>query len=129
MDMQNEIRKRVWNIRQKPAKYSVSCDETGLTQTAQRGDSTETVHVAWDDVTNVFAYKRDCFAVDQICIVIGTANHNNRIEVREDDDGYKNLIGQMPIRIQGCPAPDEWWERVALPPFEMQWTKIYTREP
>jgi len=126
--MLNEVRKWFSNIRQQSAQYSVNCDEIGLTQIAHKGDSTEAVHVAWDQVTKVFAYKRDCLTVDQICILIERANPISRIEVREDDEGYKYLIEQMPTRIQGCPAPDEWWEAVALPPFETRWTQIFPRQ-
>ena len=128
MDMFDEIRKRLQNIRQEPAKFSVHCDETGFTQITHSGKSTQTRRLDWGGVTRVFAYKRDCFAVDQICIVIGTADDHDWIEVREDDEGYESLINQMPIRMVGCPAPHEWRERVALPPFATQWTKIYARE-
>ena len=128
MGMLDEIRARLQNIRQEPTKFSVHCDETGLTQSMHLGKSTQTRRLDWDGVTRVFAYKRDCFAVDQICIVIGTAEDCDWIEVREDDEGYESLINQMPIRMTGCPSPHEWWERVALPPFATQWTQIYARE-
>lgn len=128
MGMLDEIRKRLQNIRQEPAKFSVHCDETGLTQIMHSGKSTQTRRLDWDGVTRVFAYKRDCFAVDQICIVIGTADDYDWIEAREDDEGYESLINQMPIRMVGCPAPHEWWERVALPPLAMQWTQVYARD-
>jgi hypothetical protein len=127
MSMLDEIRERLGNLRQASAKYSVHCDETGLTQIAQKGDTTQARHMVWDEVTMVFAYKRDCFAVDQIRVVVA-ANRTDWIEVTEDDEGYKCLIEQMPARIAGCPALDEWWDRVALPPFETQWTQIYTRQ-
>jgi hypothetical protein len=125
----DEIRKWLSDTRQEPAKFSVRCDEIGLTQVVQQGESAQTHHLVWEQVANVFAYKRDCFAVDQICIVIGTATPTEWIEVREDDEGYQYLIEQMPIRIVGCPTPNEWWERVVLPPFATQWTQIYPREP
>jgi hypothetical protein len=99
--MLDEIRKRLQNLRQEPAKFSVHCDETGLTQIVHTGNSTQTRRVDWDGVTRVFAYKRDCFSVDQICIVIGTADDQEWIEPREDDEGYESLISQMPIRMVG----------------------------
>ena len=128
MGMLDEIRKRLQNIRQEPAKFSIHCDETGLTQIMHSGKGTQTRRLDWDGVTRVFAFKRDCFAFDQICIVIGTADDHDWSEVREDDEGYEALINQMPIRMVGCPASHEWWERVALPPFATQWTQIYARE-
>ena len=128
MRMLDEIRKRLQNIRQVSAKFSVHCDETGLTQIMHSGKSTQTHRLDWDGVTRVLAYKRDCFAVDQICVVIGTADDHDWIEIREDDEGYESLINQMPTRMVGCAAPNEWWERVALPPSAAQWTQIYARE-
>lgn len=129
MGMLDAIPKRLQNIRQEPAKFSVHCDETGLTQIMHSGKSNQTCRLDWDFVTRVFAYKRDCFAVDQICIVIGTADDYDWIEIRENDEGYESLINQLPIRMAGCPAPHEWWDRVALPLFAAQWTQVYAREP
>ena len=125
MNMLNEIRQRLPIIRQEDAKYFVRCDEIGLNQIVQRGESTQARHLAWNEATQVFAYKRDCFAFDQICIVIGTATHTDAIEVREDDEGFQYLIEQMPSRIVGCLPSNEWWDRVALPPFAARWTQIY----
>ncbi len=57
----NAIRSWFSNVRQQAAKYSVRCDETGLTQIVQRGESTETFLLTWNEVTSVIAYKRDFF--------------------------------------------------------------------
>ena len=124
----NAIRSWFSNVRQQAAKYSVRCDETGLTQIVQRGGSTETFLLTWNEVTSVIAYKRDCFSVDQIRLLIEGTNDNRCVEVTEEDDGYKRLIEEMPVRLRGFPLPSEWWEKVALPPFELCWTQLYTRE-
>lgn len=128
MRVLNEIRNRLSKVRQQPAKYSAHCDETGLTQIVQSGGNTETNQFAWNQVTNVFAYKRDCFAVDQICLVIEASDLNRYVEVREDDEGYEHVIEQLPQRLDGFPTREEWWQRVALPPFESQWTLLYGRK-
>ena len=129
MRMLNEIRDWLSNARKQRAVYSVHCNETGLTQIVQQGDSAERTLIPWQDVRKVFAYKKDCFAVDQIRLVIEGADGNRRIEITEDDEGYKRLIEQMPIRIPGFPVGGESWEKAALAPFELRWTQIYTREP
>jgi hypothetical protein len=117
------------SIRQQPSQFSVRCDEAGLTQIVQQGDSIESSRLGWDEVTEAFAYKRDCFSVDQICVVIRTADPTDWIEVREDDDGYQLFIQSLPKCIAGFPLPDEWLEKVRLPPFATQWTQIYVRAP
>jgi hypothetical protein len=128
MSKMDEVRKWLRNLRQEPAKFSVRCDETGFTQIVQQGEDIQSSGLSWDEVTEAFAYKRDCFSVDQICIILGTADSTHWIEVREDDDGYQQFIQQLPIRIACFPAADEWLERVRLPPFAPQWTQIYVRE-
>ena len=127
--MLNEMRNWLSNARKQSAEYSIHCDETGLTQLVRRGGSTEQTLIAWQEVTKAFAYKKDRFAVDQIRLVIEGADGNHRIEVTEEDEGYACLIEQMPIKIPGFPVGGEWWEKVALAPFETKWTQIYTREP
>ena len=96
-----------------------------MTQTVNREDGNEVIRLAWDQVANVFVYKRDLYSVDQICFVIEGTDF--RIEVREGDQGYENLTAQMQTYIPGFPAQDKWWETVVLPPFAMNWTRIYSR--
>lgn len=106
---------------------SVRCDQAGFTIIVKKGKRGElTQHLAWDRVTGVFAYKRDCLTVDQICLVIGSHDLEQWIEVTEDDEGYECLIEQLPKRVAGFPAPEEWWRKVALPPFETQWAQLYS---
>jgi hypothetical protein len=78
-------------------------------------------------VTDVYAFKRDCFTVDQICLLVGNPELDQWIQVNEDDGGYSQFIAELPVHLVGCPSPDEWWKSVALPPFETQWTQIYHR--
>jgi hypothetical protein len=126
MNIVKQIRNWRSNLGKEPAKVSTQCDEGGLIQTVKREDEEEVIRLAWDQVANVFAYKRDLFSVDQICFVIECTDF--RIEVREGDEGYESLITQMRSNIPGFPAQDEWWEGVALPPFAPNWKKIYSRE-
>ena len=79
----DEVRKWLRNLRREPAKFSVRCDETGLTQIVQQGEDIQPSGLGWDEVTEAFAYKRDLFSVDQICIILGTEDPTRWIEVRE----------------------------------------------
>jgi hypothetical protein len=126
MNIVKQIRNWCSTLGREPAKFSIQCDEVGLTQTVKREDGDEVIRLKWDQVANVFAYKRDLYSVDQICFVIECTDLG--IEVREGDEGYESLIAQMQRNIPGFPAQDQWWEGVALPPFAPNWTKIYSRE-
>ena len=76
----------------------------------------------------MYAFKRDCFTVDQICLLVGNPELDQWIQVNEDDDGYSQLIAELPVHLDGFVHPQvEWWQSVALPPFETQWTQIYHR--
>ena len=121
-----QIRDWAASFKKKPAVYSVQFDEVGITQTVKREDSVEEVRLPWDDVVEIYAYKLDLYAVDQICWVIKAGEFG--IEVREDDRGYEKLIAHMESNIPGFPGQHQWFEQVALPPFETNWTKIFSRE-
>ena len=108
---------------------SVQCDQEGFTLIVKKGEGAEqTQHLPWERVTEVFAYKRDCLSVDQMCLVLGSDDLEQWIEVTEDDEGYERLVEQLPKRVGGFPTPEEWWRKVALPPFETQWTQLYSRK-
>ena len=124
--MVKQIRDLYSKLRKVPANYSIRCDESGIYQTVKRDGVDEVIRLAWDQVANVFAYKRDLYSVDQLCFVIESADF--RIEVREGDEGYESLVAQMQNSIPGFPAQEQWWETLASPPFAPNWTKIYSRE-
>jgi len=122
------LRNKIDKIKQSrgSTRASVQCDQGGFTLIVKKGECIEqTLHLAWDRVTGVFAYKRDCLTVDQMCLVIGSDDLEQWIEVTEDNEGYERLIEQLPKRFAGFPTPEEWWQKVALPPFETQWTQLY----
>ncbi len=126
MSIVERIRNWYSNRRKEPATFSIQCDEAGITQAVNRQDGDEVIRLAWDRVINVFAYKLDLYANDEICFVVESTDL--RIEVRESDEGYKNLIARMQSNIPGFPPESQWWETVALPPFATNWTQIYSRE-
>ena len=104
------------------------CAPVGMTAYWEEHLHVHSSGLGWGEVTEAFAYKRDCFSFDQICLVVGTADPTQWIEVREDDEGYQEMIQQLPSRIACFPAPDEWLEGVRLPHFAPQWMRIYPRD-
>ena len=118
-------------IRQRRAKTAVyvRSDVAGMELIVEEvGCDPRSYQLGWDRVTRVFAYKRDCFAIDQICLAIGSDDLEQWIEIAEDDGGFEEILEQLPIRLAGFPVRDEWWQRVALPPFRTQRTELYRRK-
>lgn len=105
----------------------VVCDLSGVSVVERRGERAVEEKVAWEDIAFVFAYKQDCFTYDKICIALADASRNVRMQVTEDDAGYKMLIEQAPAHLPGCLAPEDWFMRVTFPAFETQWTELYRR--
>ncbi|QOY86618.1 hypothetical protein [Paludibaculum fermentans] len=88
--------------------------------------STETQHsIRWNEVGAVFAYKQDCATVDQICITFVDLGGEVRLAVSEDDAGYQQLVEDLPRHLPGCLAPADWFQLVAFPAFETNWTELY----
>ena len=120
-DRQNQRSRRDTSV-------SVRCDELRISQFVSEGqDAVRTQRLPWDRVAQVVAYRRDLLTIDQICLAIVCDDPEESIEVSEDDDGYKHLIEELPKRPTEFPAPEEWWQKIALPPFETQWTRLYSR--
>jgi hypothetical protein len=107
---------------------TVYCDEGGASQTEYFVDREVQTRVAWAEVTAVFAYKQDCFAVDRIWIAIADQQEDKiRVELSEDDAGYQALIDELPKRLPGCPSPEEWFTSVAIPAFDKNLTVLFRR--
>ncbi len=75
----------------------------------------------------MYAYKRDCFAVDQIRLVLGDDRRQSWMEVTEDDAGFKVLIEELARRLPDSRGAHDWWDKVASPAFQTNWTQLYRR--
>ena len=106
----------------------MSCDERGIIQCAWLGGKEVQELLRWDEVDAAFAYKQDCYAFDMICIALCDAKGQARVNVSEKDAGYQLLIHELPKHVIGFPLPEEWFQRVAFPAFEMNWTQLYRRQ-
>ena len=103
--------------------FAVLVDDSGV---ARIGRSEQT-RLAWQQITSVYAYKKDVITFDDIRIVLGDEVLRTWIEISEDDEGFKELITQLPSRLPGCLSEKEWWQKVALPPFATNWTQLFQR--
>jgi len=78
--------------------FAVRLDDSGV---AQIGSSSET-RLEWQQISAVYVYKKDCFGLDQIRIALGDEGLRVWIEITEDDEGYQELIAELPRRLPGC---------------------------
>jgi len=80
----------------------------------------------WSDVTQVVAFKRDCFTVDNMRLAF-EIDGELVVEIHEDMAGWTDLLDALPGNLPGALPLEVWWAKVAFPPFELCLTKLYTR--
>ncbi|HVX86945.1 MAG TPA: hypothetical protein VH253_19330 [Phycisphaerae bacterium] len=81
--------------------------------------------VAWAALDAVWAYKRDLFAYDEICVLF---HHGagQALEVGEHDEGFMDLLKEMERRLEGLPA--RWYTDIMFPPFSTEERVLWRRE-
>jgi len=72
--------------------------------------------LSWDSVLEIFAFKRDLFTVDLICVGFRIDNGGEYFEIDEEMKGYKELESFLFTRFKNIKK--EWFTDVALPAFE-----------
>ena len=108
-----------------PRPY-IHFDQAGMTLTAWHRDGAEgRTELSWSEVNGIVAYKRDCFAVDLICM--GFTTPDGAIEVNEEMDGWEALTDAIPTLLPGMTGKKEWWDKVAQPPFAANPTTLFSR--
>jgi hypothetical protein len=90
-----------------------------------RGGGTA-VDLAWDAIVKGVAYKRDCYAVDLICVALEVSGR--AVEFHEEMAGWESFLAALPTRLPGCRDANQIWEAVALPAFVMNATTIFERK-
>jgi hypothetical protein len=93
-------------------KREVKFDDAGFTVFAK---GTELVHADWLSVKEVFAYKDDLFAYDEICIGFRFDDAGRYWWVGEDYVGYQKFVEGLKSRFPGIKTG--WFSEVAHPPF------------
>ena len=81
--------------------------------------------IYWSDISEIWVYKKDCFSVDQIRMLL-RANHCI-IEISEDVEGWQGLMDQLHILLPGSTAWAEWFLKTFHPAYASNVTKIYDR--
>lgn len=102
-------------------------DDRALTRVLSLEDgSMSSIAIKWHEVTSVSAFKRDLFAYDLICLVIGTGTA--AYELDEQMEGWESAIETLPKYLPGSPTPSEWLDKVAHPAFALNHTLLFKTE-
>ncbi|HMZ82288.1 MAG TPA: hypothetical protein PLL06_21500 [Acidobacteriota bacterium] len=105
--------------------FSIICTPHQLSKTRSvKGNIEQETVIAWQDIAYLLAYKRDLWAVDLICIEVGTCR-GFAFEIDEEMDGWEVVVNRLPEYLPGCPAYADWWQVVAHPPFARNETQLY----
>jgi hypothetical protein len=114
------------HIKRPSFQVSILSDADGLTRfiTYKDGSIVEEA-MKWRDVINVFAFKRDLFAYDLICLLFEDAT--KRFEVSEENVDFPRLVNMLPSYLPGALDKEEWCEKVYFPVFKTNFNTIYTR--
>jgi hypothetical protein len=104
----------------------ISFDDESLRVSNLRGGRESSLfEKRWSEVTVAIAYKRDCFSYDVICVAIETST--GAIEIHEQMRGWNSLVQALPERLPGCQKYEEWFTKVAQPPFATSQIEIFRR--
>jgi hypothetical protein len=79
--------------------------------------------VRWSDVKEVFAFKRDIFSVDLICIGFRISEEGDCWEIDEHMAGYDAVVAAMNGAFPGIDT--DWWDKVAFPAFKTNLVTIW----
>jgi len=109
-----------WLLFPKVSKFALCAtfDETGVTQATDR----TAIHIGWNQVTEIYGYKKDCFSVDQLRIEILAPGKN--ILCVEDEQSFAEAEKLIALHLPDS-LPDWHQKLVSSPAFELTWTQIY----
>ena len=79
--------------------------------------------VFWSDVREVYAYKEDLFAFDEIRLGFRIDDDGASWTVSESCSGYPGLLAALPLRFPGIRT--DWFSEVAFPAFEAKRTTLW----
>ena len=120
-------RRKSYRAGRRGTEYTIQhdADEMKLSWLTMENEQGELV-LRWKDIVKLEAFKRDCFAVDLICLAM-CLNDNTEVEINEEMNGWQPLMRKLPEYLSGCEKFDEWFDVVAQPPFKENLTIIYRR--
>jgi hypothetical protein len=104
---------------------SVRADREGVRVHDQRGPTRGTL--AWADLAEIIAFKRDRWSVDDICLGFRTRNTERWLVADEEMQGWDALQEALRDRF-GLDYPG-WYAAVVQPPFAPNRTVLWSAQP
>jgi hypothetical protein len=89
-------------------------------------DGKKSPSIKWNEVEKAVAFKRDLWAVDQICVFISRSD-NTGIELDEEMKNWSEFIDALPKFLPNCKPSAAWFLDVAFPAFAENFTELYNR--
>ncbi len=84
------------------------------------------IRILWGSIQEVFAFKQDLFAVDQICLGFRVDDTEGYVWVGEDDNGFKAFRTEIEMRFPSIDS--QWFVKVAQPAFQENRTTLWQRK-
>jgi hypothetical protein len=106
-------------FKEKESPPSLKVEEGGFSYVGR--DETTTVN--WSDVKEAFAFKRDIFSVDLICLGFRVSDDGRYWEIDEQMSGYEEVLTAMAKAFP--PLDTSWWHKVAFPAFKTNLVTIW----
>jgi hypothetical protein len=85
-----------------------------------------TERMSWREIRFAYAYKQDCYAVDQIRLEL-LDDQGQGLMITEEMRGWHGLVQLLPEKLPGCQRFENWFSVVAFPAFEQKMTLLYER--
>jgi hypothetical protein len=126
------FRRYILRVKANPARRnysesSIQIDDTEIIVTEARLDGfSQSERIRWDEVARVFAYKKDCFAIDQIRMELFNERESS-VLITEEMSGWDGLVQALPAKLPGCQRFEDWFPKVAFPAFVENKTLLYDR--
>lgn len=96
----------------------------GFRVPASTGDPMTDCVVAWDELQAVFAYKRDLYTIDEICLDVFFPEDSS-FTITEEMAGWHIFVQHLEPHL---PLPSGWFAEVSVPVFETKLTLLYEQD-
>jgi len=106
--------------RKKPAKGKIHFNDVDFRLVDDQGAHRPT---CWSKITEVIAYKIDCFTFDTLCMDI-LDEEGLTTTLNEDMQGFKEFVTKLE---QMVPVLSDWRSKVLFPAFQENRTTIFHR--
>jgi hypothetical protein len=106
-----------------PTNGIVAGNPDGLRIGSERG----VWELRWDEVEEVYAFKRDLLTTDLICLAFKKSGADLIFEINEEMAGYQDMMELLPHRLPGFSR--EWFAAVAYPAFAANHQVIWKKGP